>query len=128
MTVDAFADRLARVRHRFVSTLEGKIDSASAAGPELSDRAPSAAATVIETYRAIHGIVGIGPTVGFPATGRAAREVEDALRDAYQKQRGLTDEEILALKKRLQSLRETATGELQCFFAVDAGRDNGGGG
>jgi chemotaxis protein histidine kinase CheA len=118
MTVDAFADRLARVRHRFVSTLQGKIDDAYAAVPKLSDSAPEAAATVAEGNRCMHGIVGIGPTVGFPATGRAARDVEDVLREPYQNRRGLTDDEILKFKESLHALREAATRELKF---VDAG-------
>jgi chemotaxis protein histidine kinase CheA len=118
MTVDAFADRLARVRHRFVSTLEGKIDEAYAAVPKLSDIAPEAAATVAEGYRRIHGIVGIGSTVGFPATGRAARDVEDVLRGAYHDRRGLTADEILNFKKSIHALREAAARELQSVAAV----------
>ena len=101
-----------------MSTLEGKIDDAYAAVPKLSDIAPEAAATVAEGYRRIHGIVGIGPTVGFPATGRAARNVEDVLRGAYQDQRGLTADEILSFKKSIHVLREAATHELQSVSAV----------
>ena len=70
MTMDPFADRLARVRQRFVSTLEGKIDDTCAALPTLGCDAPLAAAAVAEAYRCMHGIVGIGPTVGFPGDRR----------------------------------------------------------
>jgi hypothetical protein len=118
MTVDDFADRLARVRHRFVSTLESKIDDAYTAIPNLLNGASTAAATVAESYRCMHGLVGIGPAVGFPGTGRAAREVEDVLRAPYQSGRGLTDEEILNFKKLLHALRETASRELQFFYAA----------
>jgi hypothetical protein len=113
MTLDPFTDRLARVRRRFVSTLEGKIEGACAAIPQLSDGVPAAAPAVAEAYRCMHGIVGIGPTVGFPASGRAARDVEDLLRVPQRDKRGLTDDEIVTLKNRLQALREAATRELQ---------------
>jgi chemotaxis protein histidine kinase CheA len=118
MTLDPFTDRLARVRQRFVSTLQGKIEDAYAEIPTLSSVAPAAAPAVAEAYRCMHGIVGIGPTVGFPAIGRAARDVEDVLRVAQHDKRGLTADEILAFKKRLDALRETATRELQFFHSV----------
>jgi chemotaxis protein histidine kinase CheA len=116
MSVDAFADRLGRVRHRFVTTLESKIDDAYAAIAKTADATPAASAAVGETYRTLHGIVGIGPTVGFPATGRAAREAEDVLRAPYQQQRGLRADEVLQFKKHLHALREAANRELQFFY------------
>jgi hypothetical protein len=113
MTTDPFTERLARVRHRFVSTLEGKIEAAYAAIPQFSAGVPAAIPAVAETYRCMHGIVGTGPTVGFPATGRAARDVEYVLRVPQQAGRGLTDDEIQALKETLHALREAAGRELQ---------------
>jgi len=114
--VDPFAERLARVRQRFVSTLEGKIENAYAAVAKLSADTPASLATVAEAYRCMHGIVGIGPTVGFPSTGRAAREVEDVLRSPYRDGRGLTSDEVSQFVKGLQALREVASRELQCFY------------
>lgn len=115
MTIEAFTDRLARVRHRFVSTLESKINDTDAVIFNLSANAPKAAVSVGDTYRSIHGVVGVGPTVGFPSIGRAAREVESVLRGPYENWRGLSDDEILLLKKRLNALREAASHELQVF-------------
>jgi hypothetical protein len=105
MTVDPFAERLAKVRRRFVSTLPGKIDGAYGA-------AQAAPAKVAEAYQSIHGIVGIGPTVGFPSTGRAAREVEDVLRSPYRDRRGLTADEVSLFMQRLEALHEAASCEL----------------
>jgi chemotaxis protein histidine kinase CheA len=118
MTVDAFADRLARVRQRFVSTLECKIDDAYKAIPILSAISPPAAAAVDETYRCMHGFVGIGPTVGFPATGHAAHDVEDVLRAPQHEHRGLSAEELMLFEKSLHALREAASRELKVFGAV----------
>lgn len=118
MTVDPYTDRLARVRHRFVSTLEGKIEDAYGAVPKLSAVAPTASASVAEAYRCMHGIVGIGPTVGFPSTGRAAREVEDVLRSPHRDGRGLTSDEVSLFMTRLHALREAATRELRLFYSV----------
>jgi chemotaxis protein histidine kinase CheA len=117
MTVDAFADRLARVRQRFVSTLECKIDDVYKAIPKLSEDAPAAAA-VDELYRCMHGLVGVGPTVGFPDTGRAARAVEDVLRVPQHERRGLNADELLQFKKCLHALRESTVRELKSFYAV----------
>ena len=118
MIADPFAERLAKVRHRFVSTLQGKIESACEAVPQLSALQPEAAATVAEAYRCLHSIVGVGPTVGFPSTGRAAREAEDVLRPPHRDARGLTAEEVALLVERLQALREIATIELRSFDAA----------
>ena len=121
MAVNSFAERLARVRQRFVATLGSKIDDAYAALTNVANTgAPGAVKSVQQTYREIHGIVGIGPTVGFPATGRAARGAEDVLRVPYQAGRGLTPDEILLFKKRLHALRESATRELELFYAAMA--------
>jgi len=115
MTADPFLDRLARVRARFAMTLAGKIDETSAALPRLAGAAPAAALAVAEAYRCVHGIVGVGPVVGFAASGNAAHEVEDILRPPQQERRGLTADEIAALAAALQVLREVAARELQSF-------------
>jgi chemotaxis protein histidine kinase CheA len=119
MSDDLFADRVAKVRQRFVSTLESKIDETYAALPNLGGVAPAeaAAAAVADAYLRIHGIIGIGRTVGFPATGRAAHDAEDVLRAAYQAGRGLSAYEISLLKDSLQALRGIAARELQSFHS-----------
>jgi chemotaxis protein histidine kinase CheA len=115
--VDPFIERLARVRQRFVSALEGKIDETDAAIPNLSGAAPAASETVGETYRRIHSIVGIGPTVGFAATGTAARGLETVLSPAHHAGRGLTEQEVGTFRKALQVLREAAARDLQAFHS-----------
>jgi hypothetical protein len=116
MTVDPFAERLARVRERFVSALESKIEDTYAALPDLAGES-AAFEAVDETYRRIHGIVGIGPTVGFAATGRAARTLEHILLQPHEAERGLTAAEITSFRKALHTLRETAASELQSFYS-----------
>jgi chemotaxis protein histidine kinase CheA len=117
VTVDAFTERLARVRARFVSALDRKIEDTYAAIPALTGSDTAAAAAVEESYRRIHGIVGIGPTVGFSFTGRAARTVEDILLRPREAERGLTTEEMTSFKEALDALREAAARELQSFYA-----------
>lgn len=108
MTADQFTERIAQIRQRFVSTLDGKIEAFYSALPSLSDDC----AAVEEAYRRIHGIVGVGKTVGFPGTGTAARDVEDVLMPAYRAGRGLNSQEIDALKTVLKALHEAAQEEL----------------
>jgi hypothetical protein len=91
---DPYAERLARVRQRFVSALESKIEDTYASIPDLSGDTSAVIETVGETYRRMHGIVGIGPTVGFSGTGRAARSLENILLLPHQAERGLTSEEM----------------------------------
>jgi hypothetical protein len=117
MAVDPFAERLARVRERFVAALESKIEDTFSAIPDLSGETPDVIETVGETYRRMHSIVGIGPTVGFAGTGRAARHLENILMEPHQAERGLTVEEIATFKKALHTLREAATSELQSFYS-----------
>lgn len=116
MSIDVFADRLARVRRRFVSTLQGRIDDTSASLDKLAAKAPGAATAVGEAYRCVHGIVGVGPTVGFPATGRAAHGVEDVLRPAQNERRGLSEEEMARVRERLIELGAAAEREMQAFY------------
>jgi hypothetical protein len=118
MAVDPYTSRLAKVRHRFVSTLESKIEDAYRAVPKLVAVVPAASTNVAEAYRCMHGIVGIGPTVGFPSTGRAAREAEDVLRSPHRDGRGLTSDEVSLFMKRLHALREAASRELRFFYSV----------
>jgi len=118
MIADPYTDRFARVRDRFAKSLAGKIDQTCASVPTLSGLTPAAAAAVAEVYRCVHGIVGVGPTVGFLASGNAAHAVEDVLRPAQQQCRGLTADEILLLTKTLDVLREAAARELQSFRSL----------
>jgi hypothetical protein len=117
MAVDPFTERLGRVRERFVSSLESKIEEAYAAIPDLAGDTSAAVEALEQTYRRIHGIVGIGPTVGFAETGRAARSVENVLLRPHQAERGLTGEEIDSFRKALHALRETAARELRSFYS-----------
>lgn len=113
MLVDEFTERLAKVRQRFTSTLTGKIEQFYVALAALSGDDASAASAVEETYRRLHGICGIGPTVGFKATGQAAREAEAVLLFPRQAKRGLTANEVTIFTKALDALREAARLELQ---------------
>ncbi len=79
MYADQFETRLAKVRHRFATTLESKITDAAIAADRMSRSSDGVIKHVSESYRHLHGICGIGPTVGFTATGEAARAAEVTL-------------------------------------------------
>lgn len=113
---NTFADRLARVRTRFVSSVESKIEDTYAALPNLLG-GTTVADALAETYRRIHGICGVAETVGFIETGRAARRLDIILYAAHHARRGLTAEEMMPAKNALHALRVATRLELQTTFA-----------
>ena len=113
MQPDHFQERLEIVRKRFASSLESKINDTYAELPRLSEGDRKAFDAVSNAYRRIHGICGVGRTVGFPETGRAAKDVEDVLVAAYRGQRGLAAGEIARLEKTLGALATAAHAELR---------------
>lgn len=115
MVTDEFAERLAKVRARFVSSLETKIEQTYAALPQLAGDDAAVVSSLSETYRRIHGISGIGVTVGFVETGQAARDLETVLLRAYREQRGLAASEIDDFTKALDALRRAAQRELKAI-------------
>jgi hypothetical protein len=117
VAIDPFEERLARVRNRFASTLEGKIEDMYNDLAQMSGEGGAVVEAIEASYRRVHGICGIGPTVGFTRTGRMAREVEAVLLEAYRTHRGLTTTEVASFQKKLHVLRETAKSELQLTFS-----------
>jgi hypothetical protein len=116
MHTDEFETRLARVRHRFATTLESKITDTVVSADHMSQDRDGAIKHVSESYRHLHGICGIGPTVGFTATGEAARAAEAALLQAHREERALTEGEVRSLKTALGHLRRAAASELQLMY------------
>jgi hypothetical protein len=116
MHADQFEIRLARLRHRFATTLESKILDAVVSANHMTRNDAGASKHISNSYRHLHGICGIGPTVGFAATGEAARAAEATLFQAHHESRGLTEKEIVNLKKALDSLRTAASLELRSMF------------
>jgi uncharacterized Fe-S center protein len=116
MHADQFEHRLARVRHRFATTLESKIQDAVISADRMSRSSDGVIKHVSDSYLCLHGICGIGPTVGFAATGEAARTAEVTLMQAYRESRALSDKEVLSLKKALEHLRVAAASELRSMY------------
>ena len=117
MHADQFEVRLSIVRHRFATTLESKIeDTVTSANRMSSGSKDGLIKHASESYRRLHGICGIGPTVGFSATGEAAHFAEATLMQAYRERRGPTEKEVLSLKKALERLRVVAASELRLMY------------
>jgi len=116
MYADEFEVRVARVRHRFAAALESKIKGVMISAERMSSGGEGVTKNVSESYRHLHSIYGIGATVGFAATGEAAHQAESALLHAYHEKRGLTEGEVLNLKKALARLRDAAGSELKMMY------------
>jgi hypothetical protein len=111
--VDEFTERLARIRERFASTLNKKVDDSFASLSHFFGEDAGAIETIIVTHRRLHEICGIAPSVGFPATGSAARAAEAVLRDPAKSKRRLTVREVAAFTAQLHGLRRAAQFDLQ---------------
>jgi hypothetical protein len=118
-----FAERLARVRQRFITSLESKITDSYEALPTLVGEGATVHDAVAEAYRCVHGIGGIGPSVGFADTGRAARNAEVVLLAPFRERRALSATELDAFRKALLGLRDAARRELQAASAVGVDHD-----
>ena len=113
---DQFETRLAIVRHRFATTLESKVKDAVVSADRMTHSHGGVTQQISDCYRDLHSICGIGQTVGFTATGEAARTAEGALMQAHHEKRGLSETEVISLKRALESLRVAAASELRLMY------------
>lgn len=113
MDESEFAERIAKIRARFISKLADKIQETDAALPHLAGDGGNAAEAVAATYRRFHDMIGIGSTIGFEATGQAARAIDAILAEPYRQHRSLSDDELAKLAEGLKALRIVARTEMQ---------------
>jgi hypothetical protein len=118
MEGDDFAERLASVRKRFASKLEGRIADIGTGLPELAGTGAEVAKAVYTVHRKVHDLCGIGPTLGFNETGKAARVCERILLQPSRGERGLTEQEMAHLKEGLVTLRAVALAEMETVRTV----------
>ena len=123
MAEDVFAERLARVRARFAGNLPGRIDSIDRALPNLSGDGESVFPALSAVHRNAHEICGIAPTVGFAATGKAARCVERILLQPLRDKRGLSEAEITSVREELAALRAAAQADAQSHGTASRSED-----
>jgi hypothetical protein len=105
MDESRFAERMAHIRVRFANKLIGQIQATSEFIDVLAEGVSGSVNAVADVYRQIHDICGIGPTIGFKATGAVARTLSDILIVPFRAKRGLTGAELAKLKGGLNSLR-----------------------
>lgn len=110
---DPFTERLALIRTRFASNLSRTIESVDSALPQLVGEGETVNAALATAHRSVHGLCGMGPTVGFVNTGKAARVVERILLQPLRAKRGLTQHEVTFVRKGLAELRNVAQAEIQ---------------
>jgi hypothetical protein len=118
MSADQFAERIAAIRMRFASKLATKIEETNAALPHLAGTSADVVEAVATTYRRIHDLCGVGPTVGFVETGQAARGIDAILIGPFRAARGLTADEVARLKDGLDTLRAAALVDIQSTDTV----------
>ena len=110
MSSDHFAERFAAVRERFAAKLDARIDEIEAAVPQLGSG--TALDAIERVHRRAHDLCGIGPTMGFVATGQAARTVERLLAP-LKAGRAQTSEELALLPDCIAALRNAARTDTQ---------------
>ena len=100
---DPYMERVAAVRLRFVAKLDIRIGEIETATPR--DGREVALETLAEAQGQAHGLSGIGASLGYIETGKAARLIERVLLDAVKAKRAFTDDEILRVREGITLLR-----------------------
>lgn len=106
---DHFAERFAAVRKRFAAKLDSRIDEIEATVPLLCGG--GAADAIERAHRRAHDLCGVGQTMGFVATGQAARNVERLLFAPLKAQRALSPDELALVRQQIGALRVAARTE-----------------
>ena len=106
---DLFAERFAAVRARFAAKLDSRIGEIETAMQEFTR--DHAAETLARAHRRAHDLCGVGPTMGFVATGSAARAIEQVMLAAIKANRPLSDDEFEKVTNGLIALRSAASAE-----------------
>jgi chemotaxis protein histidine kinase CheA len=111
VTSEIFFQRIAAVRERFVAKLETRIGEIESTVPRLQHEDSMEA--LARVHRHAHDLCGVGPTMGFVATGKAARQVEQILLAALKANRSLTADEVARVTESVARLRAAAQSESQ---------------
>lgn len=106
-----FVARIDRIRARVALKLAHNIQQTDAALSQMTGDGTGATDAVATAYRWLHDISGIGPTLGFEATGRQARLCAAIVVDPFRTQRGLSPDELALLTSGLEFLRIAALNE-----------------
>lgn len=107
-----FAERIAKVRARFITKFADKLRKTDTALPQLGGDGEDAANAVEATYRRFHDMCGIGSTIGFDATGQAAKALDAILIAPFRGHRGLSLDELARFKECFEALRAAGLAEI----------------
>jgi hypothetical protein len=108
-----FAERIAKVRTRFVAKLADRLQATEAALVQLAGDGSDPVAAVTTAYCDFHDMCGISATLGFERTGQAARMIDAILVTPFRDHRALRGDELAELKVGLEILRIVARTEMQ---------------
>ena len=111
MASDLFVERIAAVRRRFVAKLDARLNEIESTVPRLANA--DSLEALARVHRHAHDLCGVGPTMGFVATGQAARKVEQTLLAALKSNRALTTDEMTRVTEDVAKLRSVAHAETQ---------------
>jgi hypothetical protein len=111
MADDEFTERIASVRKRFAAKLISRIAKIDAGLPACVGE--NAGAALFTAHLELLDLCGNGPTLGFVATGQAARACEAILQQPCRDKRGLDKPELATLRKELVALRVVAQNDLR---------------
>jgi HPt (histidine-containing phosphotransfer) domain-containing protein len=110
---DPFAERMAQVRTRFAAKLNDRVASLDTAVPGLVGDGPAIVQALEVAHRTAHDLCGVGPTIGFHETGKAARKVEQLLLSPLRAARGLSAQEAEHVRREIAALRAAAQADLE---------------
>jgi hypothetical protein len=106
-----FVARIDRIRARVVLKLAEKIREIDATMSLMAGDGDDAVDAVASAYRWFHDVSGIGPIVGFEATGQHARSCAAVLIGSFRAQRGLSPVEWALLTSDFETFRIVAQNE-----------------
>jgi hypothetical protein len=113
-----FVARIDRIRSRVLLKLAEKIPEIDATMSSMAGDGDGAADAVASAYRWFHDVSGIGPIVGFEATGQHARSCAAVLLGSFRAQRGLSPDELALLTSGFETFRVVALNETH-FTKID---------
>jgi hypothetical protein len=106
-----FVARIDTIRLRVVLKLAEKIREIDATMSIMAGDGDDAVDAVASAYRWFHDVSGIGPIVGFEATGQHARLCAAVLIGSFRAQRGLSPDELALLTSGFENFRIVALNE-----------------
>ena len=113
-----FVARIDTIRLRVVLKLAEKIREIDTTMSIMAGDGDDAVDAVASAYRWFHDVSGIGPIVGFEATGQHARLCAAVLIGSFRAQRGLSADELALLTSGFETFRIVAMNETH-FTKID---------